>query len=84
MQKLTGTIREVRYQDAYPNIKIDAQGKTVTIVLAPKPRMDFRNLTDEMLRVGVSVGVEAYPSKTIPDEFRAITLTIGNRATELR
>jgi hypothetical protein len=83
-QKLTGTIREVRYQDAYPNIKIDAEGRAVTIVLAPKPRMDFRNLTDDMLKVGVSVSVEAYPSKTIRDEFRAITLTLGGRTTELR
>ena len=83
-QKLTGTIRESRYNGPFGSIRLDAGGKSVTVILAPPPRMDFRGLTEENLAVGTTATVEAFPSKTVADEFRATTITIGGRSTELR
>ena len=54
------------------------------VVLAPAPRMEFRGLEENMLKPGVTVSVVAYPSKQIKDEFRAETITVGTRVTELR
>jgi hypothetical protein len=84
LQKFTGAIRETRYDDVLPSIKIDSGGRTLTVVLAPPARMDFRNLTEADLKPGVTVSVEAHPSRETRDEVRATTITIGGRTTELR
>jgi len=83
-QKLTGVIREARYNAPFGSIRIDAGGKLMTVILAPPPRMDFRGLEEENLKVGATVSVEAFPSKTNSDEVRATTITVGGRLTELR
>jgi len=83
-QKLTGVIREAHYNNPFGSIKIDVSGKLVNVVLAPPPRMDFRNLTEDNLKVGTTVTVDAFPNKAVADEVRATTITIGGRATELR
>jgi hypothetical protein len=82
-QKLSGTIRKAAYQP-HGSIVMDVNGKPATIVLAPAARMDFRGLTEPMLVPGVTVNLEAYPHRQKGDEFRAISITIGNRTTELR
>ena len=38
---------------------------------APPVRMEFRNLTEDMLKPGVAVAVEGFPSKRTADELRA-------------
>jgi hypothetical protein len=83
-QKLTGVIREARYNGPFGSLKIDAGGKLTTVILAPPPRMDFRGLQEENLMVGTTVNVEAFPSKATADEVRATTITVGGRTTELR
>ena len=83
-QKLTGVIREAIYNAPFGSIKMEVDKRILTVILAPPGRMDFRGLTEAMLRPGATVTFEGYPSKQIRDEFRAITITIGNRSTELR
>ena len=83
-QKLTGVIKQVDYRGTPPLIKLDVNGKQSTVVMAPPPRMEFRGLSDEQLKVGVTATVTAYPSKNIKDELRAETITIGRTTTELR
>jgi hypothetical protein len=56
----------------------------LTIVIGPPSRMEFRNLTEDMFKPGVSVSVVAYPSKQIKNEVRAETITIGKATTDLR
>jgi len=46
--------------------------------------MEFRDLSDQILKPGVTASVVAYPSKQIKDEVRAATITIGRTTTELR
>jgi hypothetical protein len=83
-QKLSGVIKEVGYRGKPPLIKIESEKRMLTIVLAPPARMEFRDLSDDKLKPGVSVSVVAYPSKQIKDELRAETITIGRTTTELR
>ena len=65
-------------------MKVEVDKRILTIVLAPPPRMEFRGLSDEMLKAGESVSVVAYPSKQNKDELRAESITIGKMTTELR
>ena len=83
-QKLTGVIRELRFRGKPPLVKIEVDRKMLDVVLAPAARMEFRNLEEGMLKPGVTVSVAAYPSKQIMNEFRAETITIGTRTTDLR
>jgi hypothetical protein len=56
----------------------------VTVVLAPPPRMEFRGVSDDDLKPGVTVSVVAYPSKQTKDEVRAETLGVGTKSIDLR
>jgi hypothetical protein len=83
-QKLTGAIREVRYNGPFGSIKMDVGGKLMSVILAPPPRMEFRGLMEEDLRVGMTVSIDAFPSKTNADEVRATAITVGRQTIELR
>ena len=64
-------------------LQLDA-ARIVDVVLAPSVRMDFRGLNVEQLKPGTAVSIEGVPHRTIKDEVRATTLTIGQRTFELR
>ena len=83
-QKLTGVIREVKYNDTFGSIKLDVAGKLWAVVLAPPVRMDFRGLTEEMVNLGATATVDAFPSKQFSNEVRATSITIANRTTDLQ
>jgi hypothetical protein len=84
-QKLTGVIRQLVYRGKPPIIKLETPDKKLlTVVIAPPSRMEFRGLSDQMMKLGATVSVVAYPSKQIKDEVRAESLTIGNMTTDLR
>ena len=83
--KLAGVIKEAKYDQApYGVITIDVDGKTWTAILAPPVRMDFRGLTEPMLKPGVAVGVEGFVSRRTSNELRAEVISVGKRAFDLR
>ena len=65
-------------------IKLEEKKKKWTVVLAPPSRMESRGLTKDMLKVGTTATVVAYPHLKIKDEMRAERITIGDKTTELR
>jgi hypothetical protein len=84
-QKLSGVLKQTTYpRDSHGTLRIEADKKLWTVILAPTVRMDFRDLTEEMLKPGITVSVQGFPHKRTADEFRAETLTIGNRTFEMR
>ena len=83
-QKLSGVIRELGYHDPLPTLKLAVDGKVLTVVLAPPTRMEFRDLTEDMLQPGATISIVGYPSKSRPDELRAESITVGRRTTDLR
>ncbi len=82
---LRGVLRKVSYPgDSHGTITIEADGKLWTVILAPTVRMDFRDLTREMLEIGATVSVQGFPHRTTADELRAETLTLGKQTYEMR
>ena len=82
--KVTGKILEMSYENPHSVIKLEEKKKKWTIVLAPPSRMESRGLTKDMLKVGATATVVAYPHLKIKDEMRAEKITIGDKTTELR
>jgi|RhiMetStandDraft_4_1073278.scaffolds.fasta_scaffold566794_1 hypothetical protein len=63
-QKLNGVTKTTRFnRDSYGVATLEADGKTWTAVLASPVRMDFRGLTEEMLKPGVVVTIEGFDEK---------------------
>jgi len=83
-QKLSGVIKEVSYHGKPPLIKMEADKRLVTVLIAPRSRMEFRDLTEDMLKPGTTVSVVAFPNKKTANEFRAESLTLGKTTTDLR
>jgi hypothetical protein len=83
-KNVTGKILEVSYENPHGMIKLEEKKKKWTIVLAPPSRMESRGLTKDMLKVGTTATVVAYPHLKIKDEMRAERITIADKTTELR
>jgi hypothetical protein len=83
-QKLSGVIKEVVYRGKPPLIKLEVDKKLWTVIMAPPPRMEFRGIANDMIKVGMPASVVAYPSKQIRDELRAVEITIGKNTVDLR
>jgi hypothetical protein len=81
---VTGTIKESGYEHPHGFVKLDANGKTWVVVLAPPSRMENRGLKREMLKPGTQATVVGYPHRTDVEEMRAERITIAGRTTELR
>jgi hypothetical protein len=81
---LTGKILEMSYENPHGMIKLEVKKKRWTVVLAPPSRMESRGLTKDMLKVGGTATVLAYPHLKVKDEMRAERITIGDKTTELR
>lgn len=77
-------IEESSYASPHGSIRLQADGRTWLVVLAPPSRMTNRGLTPEMLKVGTSVSVEGYQHKTDPGEMRAERITVDGKTVELR
>ena len=81
---LTGVVREAGYEHPHGHVRLEADGKTWMVVLAPPSRMERRGLTQAMLAVGSTVTVVGYPNRTDLGEMRAERITIGDKSVELR
>ena len=82
--ELKGTIRSAGYDNPHGIVRLDAGGKTWTVVLAPPGRMANRGLEQAALSAGVDAIVHGYPNRSKADELRAERITIGGKTTELR
>ena len=85
VEKLTGVVRQISWQGKPPSVRLELPDKRlVTLVIAPSVRNEFRGLTEDNLKVGMTLSAEAYTSKQIKDELRAISLTAGRQQVEQR
>jgi hypothetical protein len=82
--KVGGTIRDAGYEHPHGYVRLEAQGKTWLVVLAPPSRMENRGLPAAMLKAGVAAQVEGYPHRRDAQEMRAERITIGGKTVELR
>lgn len=82
--KLTGKITQSGYEHPHGVVKLNADGKSWTIVLAPPFRMENRGLSKSDIANGSQVTVEGYINRSQPDELRAERITAGSKTVELR
>lgn len=81
---LTGTIRESGYEHPHGFVRLETQGKTWLVILAPPSRMERRGLAREALAAGTTATVFGYPHRQDAGEMRAERITIDGKTTELR
>lgn len=82
--RVTGVIREAGYEHPHGHVRLQAEGTTWMVVLAPPSRMERRGLTQDMLAVGSTATVVGYPNRSDPGEMRAERITVGDKSVELR
>lgn len=79
-----GTITASTYANPHGTAKVEVDGKTWEVVLAPTSRMQSRGLTEAMLQKGTKARIVGYAHKTISTEMRAERITIDGKTVELR
>jgi Family of unknown function (DUF6152) len=82
--KLTGKILESGYEHPHGHVRLETQGKTWHVVLAPPSRMERRGLDKGALKPGNTATVEGYPSREKSGEMRAERISINGKTIELR
>jgi Family of unknown function (DUF6152) len=82
--KLTGKIAEAGYEHPHGHVRLEADGKTWEVVLAPPSRMERRGLEKGALKPGATVTVEGYPNRGKPIEMRAERIIVKGKTVELR
>lgn len=83
--KVTAPLSEVTFGAPHGTAKIDYQGKSWDVVLAPVSRMEARGLTRDMIKPGVTkVTLEGYPRTDGTPEMRIERITVDKKVVELR
>ena len=82
--KLTGKIVESGYEHPHGHVRLQTEGKTWEVVLAPPSRMERRGLEKGALKSGATVTVEGYPNRGKPIEMRAERIMVNGKTIELR
>lgn len=82
--KLTGKIVESGYEHPHGHVRLQSEGKTWEVVLAPPSRMERRGLEKGALKSGATVTVEGYPNRGKPIEMRAERIIVNGKTVELR
>lgn len=82
--KLTGKVVASGYEHPHGHVRLEAPGKTWSVVLAPPSRMERRGLEKGALKAGATVTVEGYPNRDKPGEMRAERISVSGKSIELR
>ena len=80
----TGVIKTSSYEQPHGFVVIEAQGRSLTVILAPPFRMESRGLSKEAIAPGREVTVQGYALRSSADELRAERITAGGKTIELR
>jgi Family of unknown function (DUF6152) len=81
---LTGTVEEFAYQNPHASARVEADGKSWLVVLAPPFRMQSRGLPQDAIKPGDAITLEGYVSRSDPQELRAERIHAAGKVVELR
>ena len=81
---ITGEIKASGYEHPHGHVRLESEGKTWTVILAPPSRMQSRGLPATALKPGNKASVAGYPNRSKPDEMRAERITVDGKTIELR
>jgi len=79
-----GPIEVSQFENPHALVKVTADGKTWSIVLAPTSRMQTRGAPAEFIAVGKRVTAVGYASTATPGEMRAERITVDGKTVEMR
>jgi hypothetical protein len=82
--KLTGKVVDSGYEHPHGHVRLETEGRTWHVVLAPPSRMERRGLEKGALKPGATLTVEGYPNRDKPEELRAERIIAGGKTVELR
>jgi len=82
--RLTGKVVQSGYEHPHGHVRLEAPGKTWSVVLAPPSRMERRGLEKGALKPGAVVTVEGYANRGKPGEMRAERISVQGKTVELR
>jgi len=83
---LGGTIRGWAYENSRVVLTLDAEKpekKTWTVVLTSRTKMESRGLSVKAFAPGTHATMYVYPNRDLPDDCRALRITISGKTTEL-
>lgn len=80
----TGVIKTSSYEQPHGFVVIEAQGRSLTVILAPPFRMESRGLSKEAIAPGREVTIQGYALRSSAVELRAERITAGGKTIELR
>jgi len=83
---LKGVIHSTAFERPYLTLQLDVekpQHRTWNVVLASPSKLESKGVAVASLVPGTVVAVYAYPSRDVPDECRALRITLGGKTTEL-
>ncbi|MGE3876098.1 MAG: DUF6152 family protein [Parvibaculaceae bacterium] len=85
-RKLTieSAIEMIAWQNPHAHVMLKYENATWEVTLAPISRMQRRGLHEEMLKAGVVISAEGYPSTRREHEMRAERITVGGKVYEMR
>jgi hypothetical protein len=81
---ITAPVEQLEWTNPHVHLHLRHQGEMWEATLAPLSRMQFRGLSQEILKPGAQVTVEGYPSTRTPREMRAERITVNGKTVELR
>ena len=81
---ITSTVQQTEWRNPHVMIVVPYEGKNWDAVLAPPFRMGSRGLEPDMLKPGIQVTLEGYPSTRTDAEMRAERIGAGGKTFELR
>ncbi len=82
--KYRGALSDVRWGNPHGSAKVNFQGKTWKVILAPVSRMKARGLTKEMVGPKSVVVIEGYPRRDGMREMRIERVMASGKIVELR
>lgn len=77
-------LQSVEWRNPHAAAKVEYEGQTWDVILAPISRMEARGLTRDMLKDGAKVTLEGYPRSDGTPEMRLERITVGGKTVELR
>lgn len=77
-------LKVVNYRNPHADVRIEHDGKTWEVVLAPISRLQARGLPEGDLTEGKTVTIVGYPRKDGTAEIRAERVIVDGRTIELR
>ena len=82
--KVSAPLSDVHWGNPHGHAKVQYNGATWDVILAPVSRMQARGLTQAMVGPRQKVTLEGYPRRDGTREMRIERITAGGKTVELR